>query len=149
MAVDLAALATELDTNPAYDADVIGGSNGNLVVLLNAEDVALGRRWRPIPAADFLNAIAGETLTPSQQDQIRTYLALNSSIPVHKPGVGNWIQNQGWAASTITALRDLSEVAGKPADGFLNDDDERITLNDVRTVVRRIAKSHIVSTGQA
>ena len=145
--IDLATLITFLETDPAFDADVRGGSNGVIHKRLNTGDGALPRRWRAISAVDFLDAIASESLTVQQEERIRTYAAEGRAIPIHKQGVRTWIQAQGFSVSTMQALRDLSEVEGKPADVFLGDDDESIILRNVREAVKQIPKAAINQPG--
>ncbi len=141
--MDLDALTTTLDIDPNYDADVRGGHNGKLVTLLNAEDGALPKRWRPIPVIDFVDAISGETLSAEQHDWIQTYLAAGGGYPIHKAGVRGWVMAQGFSAVTVTALTNLSQVPGKPADAFFGDEGGRVSLNDVRAAVAQISKSFI------
>ena len=119
-----------------------GGHNGRLVTLLNAEDAGLPKRLKAIPATDFVAAITSETLTAGQHERIRTYLA-TGNFPIHKPAVRAWLQAQGFSAATTTAIDALSQVAGKPADEFLGDDEGRISLNDVRAAVAQVSKSAI------
>lgn len=139
---DIAALKTELETNMVYDANVTGGHNGKLAVQLNTDNSALTRRWRPIPVDDFLNAIAGETLTTQQEERIRTYVVNNDTVPTHKPAVRQWMQ-ANFSTTAVTTLRALAEVTGKPADAFLSDGEDRLALNDVRAAVAQIAKAYI------
>jgi len=143
---DIAALATLIDSDPTLDAAVRAGRNGELVALLNA-DVAGTKRWNDVRVDDFLDAIALETLTAAQENRIQTYTNNRELIPSSKPNVRSWIQAQGFAPATITALRALAErdptfVEESPVG-------EAVTLQDVRKAVRRVAKSHIISTGQA
>jgi len=142
------ALVTLLETDTRYELAVMNGNNGLCARMLNEPDPAAQRRWRPIPVDDFLDAIAGESLTTEQSERITLYVRDRSSVPVHKANVRAWVQNQNFAASTITALRNLSEVEGRHCDPLLGDDDERVTLNDVRKAVRSIAWSFIVASGQ-
>ncbi len=141
--IDLAALITFLESDPSFNDDVVEGSNGVIRKRLNTGDGTLPRRWRPISVDDFLDAIASESLTAQQESRIQTYTAQRSMVPVHKPAVRAWIQAQGFAASTIQALRDLSEVEGKPADQFLGDDDDEVALSVVRAAVKQISKAAI------
>lgn len=139
--IDYAALEAALANDAAYHAPVVAGNNSGLVALLNAPDGVLAKRWRPILVADFLAAIAGETLDTAQTNQITTYTLNISHVPVHKAAVRSWIQSQGWQVSTVDAIKALSEVPGRPCDAFIGDDDMGISLNDVRKVVKLVSKS--------
>ncbi len=138
-------LKVELETNTArYDAAVRSGNNNGLRALLHAVKATAPKRWRPVSVDDFLDAIAEETLTAEQQDQIRTYTQFRSHVAVHKPGVRAWILAQGWSVETIDALKALSQVEGRYADPLLGDDDEEFSLPEIRRVVAQISKSHVV-----
>ena len=139
--MNINSLKALLDTDARYDAAVRAGANGEVLRLLTAADAGAPKRWRPITVDDFLNAIAGETLTPTQEDRIRTYTQQRSHVPVHLPAVRTWIQAQGWAASTIATLRALAEVPGRYCDVLLAPDDETVSLGDVRAAVRAVSKS--------
>lgn len=147
--MNLSALVTLLDTDARYDAAVRGGDNGAVLRLLVAVDAAAPRRWRPVSVDDFLNAIAGETLTPTQEDRIRTYTQQRATVPVHLAAVRTWIQAQGWAASTIAALRALAEVPGRYCDPLLTPEEDTVSLADVRAAVRQIAKSLVAARESA
>ena len=141
MAVNLAALKIFLETDAGFDDDVRNARNGIITTRLNVPDGGLSKRWRPISSNDFLDAIASEALTTTQEERIRTYTASNNTVPIHKANVRAWIQAQGFAPSTINALAALSEVTGKPGDQFLGDEDENVSLNDVRAVIKQVTKS--------
>jgi len=143
-----AALKTLLESDPRYAAALAKGSNGRVVAMLNATDPAGAKRWRPVRVDDFLDALAGETLTPAQEDRIRTYTAQREYVPVHKAGVRTWLGAQGFASSTIAALRALAERDGRYCDPVLDDDDDVVALADVRKAARQIAV-HGINTYEA
>jgi hypothetical protein len=140
MAKDLGALKTALETDAIYDAAVVGGSNNEILRLLHAPSGSLPKRWHPIAVDDFLDAIAGETLTAEQEERIRTYTQNRDMVPVHKANVRTWcIAN--FSASALTALQVLSQQDGRPIDAFFTDDDTTISKQEIRQVVVQISKA--------
>lgn len=135
--MDITVLRSLLEGDARYATAIQDGDNGQLAVLLNQDDVAApSKRWRSISADDFLNAIAGETLTTDQFNTIQLYLTNNSSIPSHKPGVRAWIQAQGFAPATITALRNLAEVDAPYCLTALSETEDKVSVRDVRRAMR-------------
>jgi len=150
MPLDEAALITALETDTAYDADVVAGNNGALVALLNAEDGALPKRWKAIPVDDFRDAIAPEYagLTAAKRQQIDNYTQNGGSVAVHKPAIRAWLQ-ANFTGPVLIALRDLAQIEGTPAHAFIGLDDTKISLADVRRLVRGIAKSAVHPANKA
>lgn len=146
--MNLAALKLLLESDARYAAATAEGANGALLALLNAPNAGAPKRWRPIPCDDFLAAIAGESLTPAQEDRIRTYTQQRTHVPVHLKGVRDWIQAQGWASSTILALRALAENPAPFCVSVLADDEDGVNLADVRRVAAQLA-AHPKATSEA
>ena len=142
MAKDYAALKTALETDTKYDAALTGGNNGALRRLLMEPDEALTKRWRPISVDDFLDAIAGDSLTPEQEERVRTYTQGRSSISVHKPNVRAWCM-ANFSATALQNLRALSEQDGRLIDAFFTDDDSHISKREIQQVVALIGKAYI------
>ncbi len=138
---DIAKLTAELETNPAYDDDVVAGRDGVLLEALNTEDVALPKRGIGISPVDFMEAISGESLTAAQEARILNYVQLGT-VPVHLPKARAWM-GANFQIATITALRALSEQVARPADAFLVEGERRLALRDISEAVGQIAKSHI------
>lgn len=147
--MNLSALVTLLANDARYDAAVRAGNNAEVVRLLNETSAGGTARWRDIPVDDFLAAIADQLLTPTQEERIRTYTQNRSHVPTSKAAVRQWIQNQGWSAGTIAALRALAERPARYCDSVLADDEDAVTIHDVRRAVRRVSKSLIIASGQA
>ena len=148
--IDIAALRADLARNTAYDSDVRGGHNGQLLRILMAEDDTLPRRWRPVSRDDFLSAIASETLMPGQELRVQTYTQDGQAVPMHKRGVRDWVLVQRFSSATVQALEAVGQVTGKPADAFLGDDDDGLTLRGIKIVIGspdvsgpKVAKAHI------
>ncbi len=146
MPADLVALKTALETDPKYDTLVRQGSNGLLWELLNREDTALPKRWRPIPMSDFLDIMAAESLTQQQEQRINSYVTLGRDMPLNKQAIRTWLQATV-TQTTKDALIAAGQITGKLGDAF--SDEDSVSLRDVREVVRQIPKSLIRSTGQA
>ena len=144
---DIAALATLLNTDARYDADVRAGNNGRCGELVNETNVGGATRWNDVPVEDFLAAIADDVLTTAQSERIALYIEGRTSIPASHPGVIAWIQaNLSTRAKTeLRAIAEREETHGEAGDV----DTEVVSLSDVRRAVRRVAKSHIVASGQA
>lgn len=141
------ALGTLLDTDARYDAAVRAGSNGLLVGLLNEIETGSTKIWDDIPVDDFLDAIAGESLTVQQEARIQTYTQARSVVPTSRANVRTWIQAQGLSPATLNALKALAEREQTYSEGA--GIARGVSLAHVRRAVRRVAKSFIVSTGQA
>lgn len=141
---DLDALKIELE-KPRYDTAIRAGSNGELLALLTELSSGADKVWRDIPVDEFLDVIASESLTVEQEDRVQTYTAQRETVPVSKPNVRSWIQTN--IPNAVTTLRDLAEVTPHHAEAA--GVGERVTLADVRKVVRRIPVSLIVASSQA
>jgi hypothetical protein len=142
VAKDYAALKAALETDTKYDAAVVGGSNNELKRLLLEPDVGLPKRWHPIRVDDFLDAIAGESMTPAQEERVRTYTLNRDWIAVHKPNVRAWcIAN--FSAGTLADLQALSQQDGRPIDVFFTEDDEGVSLDEIRQIVLQIPKAYV------
>ncbi len=147
---DFAALKTALETDPRYDAAVVGGQNSATVGLLN--EIETGQTiitdvTRRVALKAFKDAIRAL----SQQELIRLQLLMASAdediVRTSDADIRDEIVNIFGGASDavtrLTAAAMRSRTYGE-AFGF-----SPATLNDVRQIVRLIAKSFIVSTGQA
>jgi hypothetical protein len=142
VAKDYAALKAALETDTKYDAAVVGGNNNELKHLLLEPDEALPKRWRPISVDDFLDTIAGESLTAEQEERIRTYTLNREQIPVHKPNIRAWcIAN--FSADTLANLQALAQQDGRPIDAYFTDDDRTVSLDEIRQIVLQIPKAYV------
>lgn len=149
MGVDIAVLVAELNTNSRYNSTVVGGNNSSLVILCNEKDTIGGPKiWDDIKVDDFLDAIAGENLTASQDRRILQYTEGRSFVPTSKAGIRSYIQGLGMSAGVINTLKALAE-RDQTFNETMNNGVETITISDIRKAMRRIPKSFIVSTGQA
>ena len=143
---DQEALKTLLETDD-YDAAVRSGNNTEVLQLLHEEETdeaIVSKRWRAVSTEDFLDIVAQiQNLTAAQEERIRTYTSGRDTVPVHRPGFRTWIQ-ANFPPAAVNALKAKSQVLGRPVDSLLGDDEERVSLQDVRKVVAQISKSHIV-----
>lgn len=141
--MDLIALVTHL-ADDRYDVAIRSGNNTESVVLLN--EIEPGQNhWVDIDADDFMDIVSGEDLTAVQEGRINNYLSSKSHVATSRAPVRQWLQ-ANLSADAVTRLVALTQVASpycKRA-GVV-----RVGLDDVRRAVRRIAKSHIVASGQA
>lgn len=150
MALDEAALVAELDSNALYVAALVAGSTGGLLVLLHAPDPALPKRYHGISRQDFIDATAAEyaTLSVALRQQIDSYLQTDSQIPVHKPGVQAWVNNN--LPASKAAIVALAQQDGRPCDAFFDDvDDTNISKAQVRSAMRQVTKCQMHPTAQA
>lgn len=148
MAVDIAILATELGSKQRYIAGVTAGRNSSLVVLCNENDTSAPKTWSDIPVDDFLNAIAGESLTAAQDRRILQYTDGRQSVPTSKAGIRTYIQGLGLSAGVMNALKVLAERS-QTFNETMGNGVKKVSLSDIRKAMRRISTSFIISTGQA
>lgn len=144
--MDRVALKDKLANEPRYDALVRQGEDAALLRALNDTDPGSSVVWQDIAVDDFLGAIAGETLTPAQEDRIRTYTQQRTHVPTSQAGIRTWVQAQGFNTATIAALRALAErrqtfaeVHGICARG------ERVGMGDLEDVLPTVAKSYLAT----
>lgn len=138
--MDANALRTLLETDPAIDAMVTEGRNGAIVVYLNEPEPSAQPVWQDVAVDDFLNAIAGSSLTVVQEARIQTYTAQRERVPTSRQNVRDWLQSN-MPAPARAALAGLAarqptraEAAGVCVVG------EAVGLWHVREAVRSIAK---------
>ena len=146
---DRAVLKTLLQNDTTrYDAAVRSGNNGVCVVLLNEEDPASAFVFSDVGVPDLLEA-AGQVklagLTTDQRARLNV-LKDQGQIALSKPAIRAEFLNvfditEDQLALGIPSVRRRSSFAEDAGVGVPN-------LEDVRAVVRLIAKSFIVSTGQ-
>lgn len=142
---DLAVLKSVLESDPRYDTVVRTGRNSECLQLLNATKTGAAKVWNDIPVEDFLEALGSFVLPAVAETRLQTIIASNGEVPTSRAGVRSWLQANITDTNIITALRALAEreETWAEAAGI-----GQPSLNDVREVVRQIAKSFIVSTGQ-
>ena len=154
MVEDFNALKTALENDVRYDVAVREGANGTLVTLLNAEDTAAAFVFDDVPVADVLEA-AGQsrlaTLIPDDRARLQVLKQSGefgaATIATSKSAIRAELLD-------VFGITEAQLVAGVPAVrrrpkfgeafGYIN-----VSIADVRRAVRLIAKSFIVSTGQA
>ena len=146
---DQAALTVVLTDDTRYDAVVRSGNNSECLRLLNEEDPTPSFVYSDVSVSDVLQA-AGQVklagLTTDQRARLNVLkdqgqIALSkSAIRAEFLDVFGITEDQ--LATGIPTVRRRSSFAESAGAGVPN-------LEDVRAVVRTIAKSFIVSTGQA
>lgn len=143
MTVDLNALITELETNPAFDTDVRDGHNAKVLNAMHIVDNALDSRWHHIPRDDFLAAVINENLTQEQLAAIGLLIQDGHPVAMQKLGVRTWVLGQGFSTLAITEIRRLGLSRGRPVDAFLGENDVNLDISDFRQAIREVAKSYI------
>ncbi len=148
MAEDFAALTTALATDARYDAAVVLGSNSTAQALLNVTDGTAAFVFDDVLVSDVLEA-AGQVklkaLVPADRARLQI-LVRGDLLATSKDAVREELLD-------IFGITEAQLVAGVPAVrrrptfgeafGYRS-----VGINTVRDVVRLIAKSFIVSTGQ-
>ena len=140
--MDDAKLLTEL-ADARYDAAIRRGSNNTTLKLLL--DPSPGSPvWRDISIDDFYEVADEETFSNPDQAKADRYTA-RDMVPTSRASVEAWIRGAFSPAgiAAIDALATYQPSIGEAATGSTP------TLRDVRRIVRRMAKSHIVASGQA
>jgi len=138
--MDGAALRAALRTRPEYDAAVRAGSNAELVVMLNAPTTG-PKRWRAVGVDQVLAIVNDETFSAQDEAILNRWTAGGrTSVPLNLQKVGAWFRAK-LSADALTALRALAQRSATLGDEFLGEDDEAVTLADVREAVRTIPKS--------
>ena len=148
MAEDVAALTTALETGARYNASVVSGNNGATHALVNATDGNAAFVFEDVPVADVLEA-AGQArlkaLVPADRARLQI-LVRGDSVATSKDAIREELLDifgitEDQLAAAIPAVRRRPTFG--EAFGYRN-----VSLDTVRQVVRLIAKSFIVSTGQ-
>ncbi len=148
MVKDYPGLQAELETNiPRYDAAVRAGNNSTLVDLLNEDET--GQTIAVARSSDDVREAIGDGirgLTAAQIQTLRLMIPENGEVDFSRVAIRDEIREvldgKTAALARLQTLATRTRTYGE-AFGF-----ERVSLNDVRQVVRLIAKSFIVSTGQ-
>ena len=142
---DLAALKTALENDVRYDADVVAGWNGNLLVLLKQQDPTATKVWREVPGKVVRRLIAPgiKTLTVDQRERLKLLVGADGNVDASDVDVRSEFQDifSGQPA-IITALRAVAEVRPCYCEGFGFDVGE-MTLHVLWGVLRSIPKSQL------
>ena len=154
MAEDFVALTNALATDARYDAAVTSGANSAAVALLNAIDTSAAFVFDDAPIAEILEA-AGQARLKALLPEAR------ARLQILKQGGALGGEIVATSKSAIRAelldvfgITEAQLVAGIPAVrrrpifgeafGYAS-----VGINTIRKAVRLVAKSFIVSTGQA
>ena len=128
-------LITELEKS-AYTARVTSGANGQLVTQVNAAK-PFPKKWRPVSIGDFKVIVAGKLgALASQQREVLRILLQGDSVDLQDAGIRAILEGIFPDQAIRTSLADVAR------------EDDLVTLNEVRTAVRQMPTSFIVSTGQ-
>ena len=140
--IDLAALITELETNPRYDATVVSGSNSGTLALL-LEDEPGQTTFTTATANEVRQAVGNgiRTLTAAQIQQLRFLVSegdegVDFSVPAIRQELAQIFDSQQPVKDRLAALASRPRTFGEAFGG-------QPTLNDVRAAVRQISKSLI------
>lgn len=144
MAKDYAALQTALENDARYDADVVGGSNSNLIALLNEEDPAGGDVWLTVSVKQVREVIASAipSLSALEVAQLRILLDDTKNGKVDGADASVRAALQAVLAGHSTELAALVALARRRATygqafGF-----DKVKNRDLWQVLPLIAKSH-------
>ena len=151
MAANIATLAALLASDVRYDAAVTAGKNGDLVRLLNDIETGSAAVWLKVPLAKVKEAVIGHPLTADQIAQLDFFLGEQQLIDFGDADTRSFLTGIFTGPPGLPRLRAIArrdngtyaETAGVVGPG------ERVTLSDVRRAVRRVAKAHIIASGQA
>ena len=142
---DQAALKTALESDSRYDANVRSGNNGELLRLGLETKAGSAKVWDDISVVDFVDAYGTAPIPANVEARLQLIAGEDGTVPTSKPGIRAWFES-GVSATVKTALQALAE---REQTWFEDAGAGRVTLNDIREAVRQIAKSFIVTTGQA
>ena len=139
--IDLAALTTELETNPRYDATVVSGNNTGTVALLAELEPSQTTFVQATP--DEVRKAVGDgirTLSAAQIQALRFLVGeeggVDFSIPEIRQELAQIFTGQSAVVARLTALASRPRTFGEAFGG-------KVTLNDVRAAVKQIAKAAI------
>jgi hypothetical protein len=142
--MDMTVLQSVIEGDGRYATALQDGANGELTTLLNEVDTGAARRWRSCSVSDLMDALATETLTAGAEARLQTYAAAGGAVPTHRPGVKAWFEAQfptgggSWSTATEAAVRNLVEKDSPYCVSALDDSEDKVTLRQVREVVRLI-----------
>ncbi len=138
--VDIAALTTALDTEPRYNAAVMGGRNRELLALLNADEAG-ETIFLEVSSEDLLEAIGDGVrgLSATQLETLRLYTS-RETVDMRKPALrAELLQMFGGNANARTRISDAVSRTKTYGEAFGGE----VTLGDLWAALRGVTKSYM------
>ena len=141
---DQAALISLLKTS-RFNTAIRAGNNSELLRLGLETKSGSAKVWDDISVVDFVDAFGTAPIPANVEARLQLIAGEGGTVPTSKPGIRAWFESNA-SATVKTKLQALAE---REQTWFEDAGAGKVTLNDVREAVRQIAKSFIVTTGQA
>ena len=141
---DQAALITLLKTS-RFNTAIRAGRNSELLRLGLETKPGSDKVWDDIPVVDFVDAYGTAPIPANVEARLQLIAGEGGTVPTSKPGIRSWFES----SVSATVKTKLQALAEREKTWFEDAGAGRVSLNDIRQAVRQIAKSFIVTTGQA